>query len=469
MFDTICTLPLPSDLFAQALHPNEPILTVGLSSGHVYTYRLPSDNDSPAPSSTSDEAPLPIFPPPPTTNGTGRRSSLNTSYRHSSSASENGLGSISTLWSTRRHHGSCRTLTYSLDGRTCFSAGTDGLIKCFDTETGRVTAKYAIPFDEDANIDGPTVLKIVGESGLLVGTDSGRLELRDLRVGTGAANGHSKGKAGMAGIWTPHDTEHVNDLILLPPSETSTSGVPKSCISVGGTTLAVTDFRKGVIAKSEDQDVELTSITLVDGLKKGGTSVGEKILVGHGDGVVSLWERGVWGDLDERIVVDREGGGVESLVEVPTHLCKGKSKLNEKIIAAGLEDGRVRFLRVGRNGVLNDWDVKHDDIESVVGVAFDIAGRLVSGGGQTVKVWAEAIGEPGGGRASSGAHTVSETAVGKRVLGQDGDTDEDEDDLSDDSSNAEEDLKSKSSRKKRKRNKGKDKSGGHVLRFSGVL
>ena len=466
MFDTICTLPLSSDLFAQALHPTEPILTVGLSSGHVYTYRLPSDNDSPAPASSSDEPSPPTLPPPPTTNGTGRRSSLNTSYRRSYSASENGLGSIATLWSTRRHHGSCRTLAYSLDGRTCFSVGTDGLIKCFDTETGKVTAKYVIPLDEDGGIDGPTVLKVVGQSGLLVGTDSGRLELRDLRAGSSGVNGTSKGKGGMAGIWTPHDTEHVNDLILLPASEASTSGVPKSCVSVGGTTLAVTDFRKGVVATSADQDVELTSITLVDGLKKGGTSVGEKVLVGQGDGVVSLWERGVWGDQDERIVVDREGGGIESLVEVPTHLCKGKMKANEKLVAAGLEDGRVRFLRLGRNGVLNEWDIKHDDIESVVGLDFDVAGRLVSGGGQTVKVWAEAIGAPGGGRAQSGALPALDEVAAKRGLEQDEISEGGESD--DDSSDEEKDLKSKS-RKKRKRNKGKDKSGGHVLSFSGVL
>ena len=464
MFDTICTLPLPSDLFTQALHPTEPILAVGLSSGHVYTYRLPSDNDSPAPSSSADEAPPPIFPPPPTSNGTGRRSSLNTSYRRSSSASENGLGSIATLWSTRRHQGSCRTLTYSLDGRTCFSAGTDGLIKHFDTETGKVTAKYAIPLDEDGLTDGPTVLKLVGQSGLLVGTDSGRLELRDLRAGNGGVNGNS-GKGGLAGIWTPHDTEHVNDLILLPASEASTSGVPKSCVSVGGTTLAVTDFRKGVVSTSEDQDVELTSITLVDGLKKGGTSVGEKVLVGQGDGVASLWERGVWGDQDERLVVDRDAGEIESLVEVPSELCKGKIKTNEKIVAAGLEDGRVRFIRIGRNGVLKEWDIKHDDIESVVGLDFDVAGRLVSGGGQTVKVWAEAVGAPGGGRPL----TALDEVATKRNLEEDGVSEGDDSDEPDDGSDEEEKDPKSTSRKKRKRNKGKDKSGGHVLNFSGVL
>ena len=450
MFDTVCTVPLPSDLFSQAIHPTEPILTVGLSSGHVYTYRLPSDSDSPASSSDDGIAPT-TFPAPPTANGSGRRSSLNTSYRRSSLASENGLGSIATLWSTRRHHGSCRNLNYALDGRTCFSAGRDGLIKHFDTETGRVTAKYAIPRNAQGEDDPATVLKVVGDNGLMIGTDSGRLELRDLRISNGSANGTIP-KA-LAGVWRPHHTEHVNDLVLLPASETSTSGVPKSCVSVGGTTLALTDFRKGVVSTSEDQEVELTSITLIQGLKKGGTSVGEKVAVGQGDGVVSLWERGVWGDLDERVVLDSPYCGVENLIEVPMELCKGKLRMNEKIVAAGMEDGKVKFLRVGRNAVLNEWDIKHDDIESVVGLGFDVTGRLVTGGGQTVKVWTEAVGAPGGGRPTA-----------KRGLDDDEGSDEEEEDSSD-----EDEAEEKTKRKKRKRNKGKDRSGGQALDFKGGL
>lgn len=481
MFDTICTLPLTADLFALALHPTEPILTVGLSSGHVYSYRLPSSDST----LESDDAspPLPTNGPhPPTTNGTlngGRRSSLSHA-RRSSSASENGLGSISTLWHTRRHKGSCRTLKYTLDGRSCLSAGTDGIIKTFDTETGRVTAKHSIALTSTGAIDGPTVIEVVGDNGLLLATDSGKLELRDTRVDSSTTAPTSNGtqKTVLSGSWCPHGTEHINALLLLPASASSTSGVPKSCVSVGGTTLAVTDFRKGVVSTSEDQDVELTSLTLVDGLKKGGTSVGEKMLVGQGDGVVSLWERGVWGDLDERVIVDKYGAAVESLAELPSGLGGGKINTNEKIVAVGLEDGRVRFVRIGRNGVLGEWDVKHDDVEGVVGLGFDVEGRLVSGGGEAVKVWTEAVGGPGGGRAESGDGAIHNGRGSKRSLDQDSDDDveedEDEDDellldngVDEDASSDEE--RNTSKRKKRKRNKGKDKSGGLALSFSGVL
>ena len=83
MFENICSLPLSSDLFTQALHPTEPILAVGLSAGHVQTFRLP-----PIDGQSSDDE--------------DGNTSINT---------------IDTQWRTRRHKGSCRTLAYSLDGQ----------------------------------------------------------------------------------------------------------------------------------------------------------------------------------------------------------------------------------------------------------------------------------------------------------------------------------------------------------------
>ena len=108
MLDTICTLPLTSDLFAQSIHPTSPLLALGLATGHVQIHRLP----------------------PSSTNGT---------------TSCNGYGTIETAWRTRRHKGSCRALAFSLDGAHLFSAGTDGLVKAAATETGRVVSKIAVP------------------------------------------------------------------------------------------------------------------------------------------------------------------------------------------------------------------------------------------------------------------------------------------------------------------------------------
>lgn len=119
MFDTVCTLPLSADLFSQAVHPNEPVVSVGLSSGHVQTFRLPSDEGD----SDSDGA--------------------------STSSSRNGRGHIDTMWRTRRHKGSCRSLTFGVDGQTLYSAGTDGLVKAAKAETGVVENKIAIPTEKD--------------------------------------------------------------------------------------------------------------------------------------------------------------------------------------------------------------------------------------------------------------------------------------------------------------------------------
>lgn len=119
MFQNICAIPLDHDLFTQAVHPEEPIVSVGLSSGHVQTYRLPA-----GPGANDDEGDA-----------------------DETIASQNGFGHIETTWQTRRHKGSCRALAFSVDGAQLYSAGTDGIVKSADIQTGKVVAKIAVPYD----------------------------------------------------------------------------------------------------------------------------------------------------------------------------------------------------------------------------------------------------------------------------------------------------------------------------------
>ena len=85
MFENLCTLPLQAEIFATALHPTEPLITVGLSNGQVETLRVSPTGDS------NDAA--------------------------DSSVLSDGRGLVDTVWKTRRHKGSCRCLSYSHDGK----------------------------------------------------------------------------------------------------------------------------------------------------------------------------------------------------------------------------------------------------------------------------------------------------------------------------------------------------------------
>ncbi|KAF3035055.1 WD repeat-containing protein jip5 [Didymella keratinophila] len=424
MFENVCAIPLDYDLFAQAIHPEEPIVAVGLASGHVQTYRLPGDGDDSAPTS--------------------------------------GFGHIDTVWKTRRHKGSCRTLGFGVDGAHLYSAGTDGIVKVADSATGQVTAKIAVPLDPaNGGIDAPTLVHALSPQSLILATDSSALHIYDIR-----ALGSAKAPRPEA-THRPHD-DYISSLTPLPPSEASTSGFSKQWVTTGGSTLAVTDLRRGVMVRSEDQEEELLSSMIVTGLSKKGSNVGEKVLVGGGNGVLTLWERGVWDDQDERITVDRAKGkeGAESL-DALALLPPGVGPFG-KIAAVGLGNGDIRFVKIGKNQVVGE--LKHDELaqEGVIGLGFDVTGRMISGGGKTVKVWGEkgAVGAANEDDEEEDDEDEdeddAEVPTAKRL--HESDSDKDSDDDMDSSSDEEQQSK----RKKKKRNKGKQQKGHGILKFSGL-
>lgn len=434
MFDTICTFPLTSDLFAQAVHTTEPLLTVGLSSGHVATHRLPPVDDAASPED-DDEQMKPL----------GRRGS-------------NGTDTVDTTWRTRRHMGSCRCLAYSVDGSQLYSAGADGIVKAADSETGKVTGKVAIPLAASGakeEVDAPTVIHALSPQTLLLATDSGALHLYDLRDPapslpvSDAKTAFINAKPSQT--YHPH-ADYISSLCPIPTSSASTSGYSKQWLTTGSTTLALTDLRRGVLAKSEDQEELLLSCLYVTGLaaKKSSGSTGEKAVVGGGDGVITLWEKGQWDDQDERIIVSREKETLDCMAHVPD----GIGGLGKKI-AVGMGDGRVRIVRLGMNKVVSE--VMHDDFEGVVQLGFDVGGRMISGGGQTIKVWQEAIASS---QDEEEEDEEEETAPAKRAASDDDDSDEN----NADSSNEEE--KGRKRRKKRKRGKGP--AAASALNFAGL-
>lgn len=322
-------------------------------------------------------------------------------------------------------------------------------MKVASSATGQVISKVLIPLDPNDKFDCPTLLHALSPQTLLLATDSSALHLYDFRT----PSNFSTSKPSQT--HHPHD-DYISSLTPLAPTQQSTSGFSKQWVTTGGTTLAVTDLRRGVLVKSEDQEEELLSSVFVGGLpSKPGRSKGEKVLVGSGNGVLTLWERGVWDDQDERIIVDGGKGGGESLdalVLMPDGVGDGNTN-----VCVGVGDGTVRIVRMGLNKVVEE-PLRHDDVEAVVALGFDVEGRLISGGGSIVKVWQEKMSLEDD--EDEEEDSDEEPAMAKRALSSDSDSDED------DSSDEEEERKRK---KKRKRSKGKDKNAGNgILGFKGL-
>lgn len=223
----------------------------------------------------------------------------------------------------------------------------------------------------------------------------------------------------------------------------------------------MTDLRRGVLVKSENQEEELLSSVFVGGLpSKPGRSKGEKVLVGSSNGVLTLWERGVWDDQDERIYVDvGRGGGesLDSLAVMPEGVGDGG-----KNVVVGVGDGTIRIVQLGPNKIVGET-LRHDEVEGVVGLGFDVGGRLISGGGSIVKVWQEKMTLDDEGEDEDDSDE-GETWARKRTL--DGSASDGSDEADAEDSSDEEGERKR--RKKRRKAKGKKQSGNGILGFKGL-
>lgn len=214
-------------------------------------------------------------------------------------------------------------------------------------------------------------------------------------------------------------------------------------------------MRKGVVYGSDDFEEELLSSAVLGGAESG------KIIVGGEKGFLRLWDGSIKDAMDgkERRLYVRKGECLDVVCPAPREL------VGDDIVAVGLGDGAVSFTRTGKRPCVVSH-VRHHDLEGVSALGFDPDGRLITGGGNTVKVWEK----------------NTETSDGEASLVDDDDDDNQEEsadindqnglvsrpnghDASDEEGSDEEEPK----RKKRKRNKAKGRNiDNHILAFKGL-
>ena len=188
-------------------------------------------------------------------------------------------------------------------------------------------------------------------------------------------------------------------------------------------------------------------------------NIGNKIFVGGERGVLRGWEIGEWDEEEERVNVAR-GESLDVLSSIPEEA--GGNKWGGDLVAVGLGDGKIRVVKIGKGKGRVVAEMMHDEVEPVMGMGFEIGGRMISGGGSAVKIWQESVGEEVDHEDDEDAVAGAASASG--VTG--GSSDDGEDEKSEESS---EEEKTRKRRKKRKRGKGKDQGNEkNVIKLKGL-
>lgn len=302
----------------------------------------------------------------------------------------------------------------------------------------------------------PSVIAPLSSSHLLVGTDSGRIHLYDVRENS---------LTRPAQTWKKVHDDYISSITPLP---SASGGLARQFVSTGASTLAYIDFRKQgrAVIRSEDQEDEQLCSIYVSGLSARAGRGGEKILVGSSSGVVTLWNRGEWEDHQDRINFSKSSGESIDVIAALSDAFQHRGSESGKFVAAGSADGKVRIAKLGGNRIVEtlQHSLTTEEVkgaitsaglsaneegmgDGVTELGVDCEGNLVSAGGSTIKVWYWE------------GNTPDSQRSGKKGKRSPNETDTDTD-MEDDDSSSSQQQSPKKRRKKRKGGTGKAKSAG---------
>lgn len=357
-------------LFTVAAHPTKPIMMAGLGTGHLFCHSYDADQLEESLQEEKEKGEL---------NEKDSTKAPVSSIKKKwwpvmDSLAISSTGDISTNWSTKRHKGSCRSVIFDILGGSTgdfvYSVGTDHVIKRASTETGKVTAKTLVQFEDNDAITNMCLSNT--HPFLLTGTENGHVMVFD-------SNELSSKKLKFK---LPNVHEDAINKILPMPAVSA-----YHYLTLGSTTLAHIDIRKGIITQSDDQSDELLSMCFATDSVNANKN--DTVLVSHGEGIVTLWRNSNNGLADQisRVKVNKNAS-IDAII--PT-MNEGEEDLKDSVWCGDSEGilHRVNFKkgRVVETRVHSSVMGKLGGMDEVGGLDIDYDYRLISSGMEGLKIW----------------------------------------------------------------------------------